>query len=436
MYFSNKLLQKEEIFYLKKCHASYTVHTSIQEVGQEWDALVAEQNFLLSTTYLSSLEQAPPVRMSFCYVKIYAESKDLIGVAYFQIHYFEPDKSLKRTGSLASHLVGEDSKESHCFFHGIHRLVSKYISSKAEFYSVVCGNLLVTGQHGFYFKPHVSQSYALEVLASVARKVRSYVEQSEGIKTSMFLFKDIEEYKKSHALPLIETRYHEFCTQPNMVLYIAPQWASIEDYLNDLQSKYRVRAKSAFKKGSSIEQKNFSVEDIKHYRTKIHQLYTDITDNADFNAVQLPPHYFETLKAGLGNKFNFYAYFHGSELVAFRTSIINLDQLEAHFVGYSSSLNHEYQLYFNILLDYLEEGITQQCKKVIYARTALEIKSSVGAVSENIYCYVRHKRSVINQLLKPLLDRLNPKVEWLPRSPFKGEISQQNLAEVPLSSKA
>ena len=46
----------------------------------------------------------------------------------------------------------------------------------------------------------------------------------------------------------VDQGFHEFRFLPNMVMGMNPSWTSFEDYLADLQSKYRVRAKRAFKK--------------------------------------------------------------------------------------------------------------------------------------------------------------------------------------------
>lgn len=57
-----------------------------------------------------------------------------------------------------------------------------------------------------------------------------------------------------------------------------------------------------------------------------------------------------------------------------------------------------------------------------FARTALEIKSSVGAVPENLYCYLRHQNPLVNKFTGTLLDYLKPVEEWLPRHPFKSQV--------------
>jgi len=65
-------------------------------------------------------------------------------------------------------------------------------------------------------------------------------------------------------------------------------------------------------------------------------------------------------------------------------------------------------------------GIENNFKKVVYARTAMEIKSSVGAKANNMHIYMKHTNNfVANTILKGIVKYLNPIRQWQPRNPFK-----------------
>jgi hypothetical protein len=74
-----------------------------------------------------------------------------------------------------------------------------------------------------------------------------------------------------------------------------------------------------------------------------------------------------------------------------------------------------------MLYDLVRAGIDANCQHLVLARTALEIKSSVGAVAHDLHCYLRHHNAVANHFTEPLLDYLNPVEKWEPRHPFKAE---------------
>ena len=125
------------------------------------------------------------------------------------------------------------------------------------------------------------------------------------------------------------------------------------------------------------------------------------------------------LKQQLGEQFRVFAYFHEGRLVAFYSTIHNHEELDAHFLGYEKALNHDFQLYLNILYDIVKIGIAGGCDRIVFARTALEIKSSIGATARELWCYLRHQNAIANKFAGTLLDYLKPVEEWLPRHPFK-----------------
>ncbi|MBK6950002.1 MAG: hypothetical protein IPH16_19740 [Haliscomenobacter sp.] len=59
--------------------------------------------------------------------------------------------------------------------------------------------------------------------------------------------------------------------------------------------------------------------------------------------------------------------------------------------------------------------------RVVFARTALEIKSSVGAVARPARVYLAHVNPFLNCLLPYAVRLVEPKEEWTPRHPFREE---------------
>jgi hypothetical protein len=93
--------------------------------------------------------------------------------------------------------------------------------------------------------------------------------------------------------------------------------------------------------------------------------------------------------------------------------------MDAHFLGVDASYNREHQVYLNILYDLVNLGIESQSERIDFARTALEIKSSVGAVSQDLLCFFKHRNTISSKFIQVVFDNLNPKEEWQPRQPFK-----------------
>ncbi|MEZ4950933.1 MAG: GNAT family N-acetyltransferase [Saprospiraceae bacterium] len=217
---------------------------------------------------------------------------------------------------------------------------------------------------------------------------------------------------------LIMSGYYEFCAQPNMIFQIREDWESFDDYAAAMSSKYRTRAKSSQNR-IPIVSSFMTEEEIAQFGPRIYDLYLNVTENAGFNVVNLNREYLLGLKRDLNGGFQMRGYFHDDKLVAFYTTIRNHDELEAHFVGYDPAYNGEHQIYLNMLYDMVRDGIENKFKTINFARTALEIKSSVGAEPHQMFCYIRHRHQFANKFLKPLMEYLSPEIDWTPRSPFK-----------------
>ena len=79
----------------------------------------------------------------------------------------------------------------------------------------------------------------------------------------------------------------------------------------------------------------------------------------------------------------------------------------------------EKQIYLNMLLDMVKFAIEEQFSRVIFGRTALEIKSTIGAEPVEIYGLIKHNNFLINLFMKKIFPSLSPQTEWIQRKPFK-----------------
>ena len=99
--------------------------------------------------------------------------------------------------------------------------------------------------------------------------------------------------------------------------------------------------------------------------------------------------------------------------------IVNHDELEAHFLGFDKKMNIQHQLYLTMLYNKVKKAIHLGSKKVVFARTAMEIKSSVGATPKELCIYLRHENALLNKVVSPIINLLNPEEKWVQRHPFK-----------------
>jgi len=386
----------------------YSFFRSIEAAGQDWDTAAPAHDIFLQRKYLAILEANPPQGMRFGYIVFYKGDAP-IGVALCQIKYFKGDDNIADL---------DVSAKDPCFFNGLAKWFKRWVAGKAAGDILICGNMLLTGEHGYYFDyQKIKPLAAVEILEKALDDVVEIMGR-EGVKMPVILVKDIAPEHREQGQDLVKKGFVEFDIQPNMVLPL--HFPDFDGYLSAMSTKYRTRAKRAFKKlDGGVEKRELTLVEIQRELPRIFSLYKEVAKNAGFNMVDLNEHYLLALKRDLPEHFKMFAYYLDGRMEAFYTIIQNGDELEAHFLGYDKAHNHDRQLYLNILYDIVRFGIESGCHCVVFARTALEIKSSVGATAHDLYCYLRHQNSIANRFTGTILDYLKPVEEWVPRHPFK-----------------
>lgn len=393
---SNKLITLDNNFQLM-------IAKSIEDC-EDWMTIAQQKSLFLQPEYLNAIENCPPKDMQFAYLTFYKNGEPC-GIAYAQIFKFSTYESLKHHRSL--------NDENAKFLQ-----LKKWAAHKIEFYSIVCGNVLMTGEYGYSFDNQMVKEEEEFNIVNQGLDVLRVSLQQEGINAPVILFKD---YFDDNRQNIENTNFGEFQIQPNMVINLEDDWEKFDDYLAAMSSKYRTRAKRAFKKAKGIEKRELDLDEIRANEVKIYNLYQAIVVSAGFNGITLSQNYFTNLKEHLQEKFKVIGYFRAGELIGFYTVFLEKERnsIESHFLGIDHKENRNCQLYLNMLYDMIRMGIYHQIKQIYLARTALEIKSSVGAKPHNMYFYMQHKQPIFNALTKRVFDWFNPQEEWTQRKPFK-----------------
>lgn len=373
----------------------YKLYKRTADLPLAWDIL-ARKNVFLSSAYLSVLEQSSPSNLEAHYIGIYHEDA-LCGIALAQyINLSNVDTFVQKRAFS----------------------VKDYIFQKFSSKVLVAGNNMLTGQNAYIFDGNINEAEALRQIEKALLKLKKKY-RKKCIYINILSIKDFNESE----LPNFKTAgfkgYYQFCTQPNMVFDIRNSWLSIDDYLNDLSTKYRTQYNRARKKAEGIEKRQMDEAEIREHNSCIQRLYLTVAGNASFNTFHLPEDHFLKFKQLLGNDFLFYGYFLNGKLIGFNTLIKNGPDMDTYFLGYDAAMQKEKMLYLNMLYDMAGYGIKKQFKHIIYGRSAMEIKSSVGARAEKVYGLIKHTNPFINFFMAKLFTYFDPVIDWKERSPFK-----------------
>ena len=381
-----------------KSNYSYQIYSSTTQLPEKWNELAVATIFL-SREYLAILEKSAPANMSCHFIGLF-EDEDLVGIAVSQ---FLDLNQLESFGD-----------RDQCIKSSLRNIAFKNFCS----HILLIGNNTLTGQNAFIISENANGTAVLKTLKKAVLALKE-IFKKRGTKVHLCSLKDFCE----DGLPLFEIPefdpYLRFTTQPNMLFAVRDQWKTEEDYVAALSKKYRDQYKRARKKGSGLTKRQLSLEEIIAQEEVIYDLYYHVAQSAPFNTFFLPKNHFAVFKEQLQENFLFYGYFENEKLIGFNTLIKNGSDLDTYFLGYDDSVQREKMLYLNMLYDMIGYAIKEQFKTIIFARTALEIKSSVGATPLKMYGMMRHDNKFINRRLDFFFRYLEPETIWKERHPFQ-----------------
>ncbi|PYM21594.1 MAG: GNAT family N-acetyltransferase [Candidatus Rokuibacteriota bacterium] len=367
-----------------------------------WDAVASGASLFLQRRYLAVLERAGPDNLAPRYALIYrgrvpvaAVVMQVVSVAGTRFMKLDGEgKGLRRALVPAARKVGEALRER----------------------VLVCGNLLSWGFHAAAFAPGAAPAELWPAVAEAIYRVRR-AERLAG-ETDFALVKDLTAGEMDAAEALRRFSYRPVESDPNMVLELAPEWRSYDDYLAGLTGKYRNAARKIQK---DLAQAGCALGPLKAlavHAERLHRLYLGVVDNAAVRPVTLPAAFFPALAEAMGEDFRCIAVRRDHELVGFISVLKDGDTAVAYYIGFDRASGVGNAAYLGLLHAVIGEAIALGCRRISFGRTALEPKAGLGARPERMWLWARHRNPVMNVLVRRLL-RAVPHGEAPERQPFK-----------------
>ncbi|MEZ4796843.1 MAG: hypothetical protein R2785_06705 [Flavobacteriaceae bacterium] len=362
----------------------------------DWLSLNTKSNTYFSPDFLRAFEASNP-KISFKYIIIYNELK-AVGLANIQIISLGIDVILKNIK------ISKTAKSIFRFFLCNYPLKIMF-----------CGNVFLSGEHGIILNQDIDKKKAF---LQISKAIKNLSSIKENRPLHAIFIKDFYQESLHITNHLLDYNYMKMPVEPNMIFKLNSKWKTFDDYTNDLKSKYRVKVNKADKTSNGLTAKLFNEDDFKVYKDELQQLYENTISNADFNAQVLDLNTYIKLRALYKDNFIVKAYFKDEKLVGFLSALHNNNHLDAHFIGLDYECNKTYAIYPRILNDYVRLGIEKNVSQINFGRTASEIKSTIGAIPENLVCYTRHRHNTINKFLQPFVGQVKIK-DFKQHEPFK-----------------
>ncbi|WP_010135845.1 hypothetical protein [Ochrovirga pacifica] len=367
--------------------------STILLIKKQWEK-VKPPSVYLSFSYLKALEESKYAKMLFGYIVVF-KNNNPIGVIYLQQIQISP-------------LFFNQPK----FPDSLKSKIRTYLLKKLNGNLLLCGNFFSTGAHGFYFKDYSVKKTLNSIMDVLVERLK------QKRKIDFIVFKEFHQQEELWAQHNLNNWASKFQIDVNMVLTLNQNWNCFQDYLNQMTTKYRTRAKSVYKKTNQVAVVEFTAQNIINHQQRIDELLQSVIQTSSFYLIEPSAYGFYMLKKELENRFVFKAYFYDDTLVAFSTGCHNYTSFDANFVGIDYQTNQQIPLYQRLLYDYVATSIELKALSLQLGRTAELMKSSLGAVPVGMNLYAKHQQACLNRLLSPLLSYVKPSAYEI-RNPFK-----------------
>ncbi len=287
--------------------------------------------------------------------------------------------------------------------------VRRRLLARFSIKTLVLGQLLTSGDVA---QEGISRLTAAELASLLPAVAETLLHHRRGY--AAVLLKDL--FADDHpAVDRLAARgFARLPADPVMRMDLRP-WTTLEDYLDSLSSKYRVRYRRARGYGQGIRQRRLNRDDA-GLVPRLFSCYTETSSGADFNVTALTPAYFRWLLE-VGEVVGYFT--ESGELVGFTTAIANGRMYQAHYLGLRDAYKRSHHLYHNMLFDLLEAGLGGGYDTLDFGRTALEIKSSLGAAPLRYANLLRLRNTALNGLVPRFVTAVFAAPEWQPRQPFR-----------------
>lgn len=427
---------------------SFVVFSTFQDIPvEDWMAVAPRHQIFLQPAYLQAMEKAPTHHTESRYAILYRNQKPA-GIATFQLL----DIPLDELGESVDPKYIQRFLRWTCSLHTTDQ-------GQPAIRLLFCGNAMLSDSCCMAHTPALST----EEMLALTQSILKHIQQQEAKKTPLTFLavKDITPEQAEVAKPLKKAGYHALNIDPSMMVKIRPHWQTVEDYLEEMSSKYRQRYRAARKKGKELSRRFLSADDILTHADRLQQLLDSVYENASFHLTKVPIRSLVELKRALDENFRVTSYEHNAQIIGFSvvfclspdstaispsgwleqqpahheaseqdssadhlaksvSDVREKPSLEAYLVGFDYEYNQSHKVYLNMLYDFVEWGISAGVSHVHLGRTAWEIKSTVGAEPSYRITFIRHPGCLVNRFVKPLLG-LVPPTDWTFRSPFKND---------------
>ena len=297
-----------------------------------------------------------------------------------------------------------------------------------QFRTLVAGQGLGTGEHAFRWHGGLTTPDRIRFTE------QAFEACAKEWGTRVWMAKDFGPDLDADLAPHWSRKWQRATFDPLMVTPLDPTWSSREDWMDALRTKARTKVRSILGRNADVALERITdLTRLRELGPALIALYDQVYGRASIVMGGLEAGDFARLAEQWGDDFLLVTHHFEGRLVGFHCGLHHATPeggtIEAYFVGFDPELNKECALYQRMLIEFITWGIDCQASRVLMGRTAMEIKSTLGALPVPMSTWVHVTLPLAMPVIRWMIRRSPPhpfklrrawRAEWLDRWEAEG----------------
>jgi hypothetical protein len=130
----------------------------------------------------------------------------------------------------------------------------------------------------------------------------------------------------------------------------------------------------------------------------VHALYQQMVAKSDVKLEVLPIEYFRQIALELGTQADLITLLKDSKIIAFGWALRDGSTYHLTYAGVDYGLNHEFDLYFNLMYAGLDRALRDGFETINVGQTAAAFKARIGCENAPLYVFAKGLGPVMSRL--------------------------------------
>jgi Peptidogalycan biosysnthesis/recognition len=217
------------------------------------------------------------------------------------------------------------------------------------------------------------------------------------VRADAIVYKEFGETDLTWTEPLLDLGYYRIPTPP--MHFFRPVFQDFSHYCAALKAHYRQQINRSKRKlrdaGLEIIVLSNQEEILRAYTPEVHALYQQMADRATIKVEVLPIEFLHQLTLRLNGQVELIAIRKEARIVAFGWNIHAQSSYHAMYGGLDYHLNHEFDLYFNLIYAMLDCALGKRVSRIEVGLGGDAFKAKIGCYCEPLYVFVKGRRPLM-----------------------------------------